>query len=354
MDFYIKQNATLPLLKMQIVKDGRSDYNNFADLIESSTILFTMIDVESGIPKIISKPAGFVSKTFVDPNTPTEYYVYYQFTDKDTNKPGRYEGQFLLKNEQGNLIVPIREALFINIQESFISDDTCCPTPLIDNHVPYGLGREFTVDVRDLNYLINDHIPLAAATPAKTSQYWVDNIWNGNQGNTPQCVGYAWAHFIEDGPILHSGLHPVVSPVAIYNGAQKLDPWANIPHAGSTIRAGAQYLKNIGKISSYLWAYDVNTLIKTVLNVGPVVVGTNWYYNMFFPDKTGRIKLGGYLAGGHAYEIIGVDTKTQLFKIKNSWGNNWGKGGRAFISFTDMATLIRQNGEVCLAVENNF
>ena len=126
MEFFIKKNATLPVLKMQVVKDGRSDYHNFMDLIESSAIIFTMVDVETGIPKITGKAAGFVSKTFVDPNKPTEYYIYYQFKKKDTNKVGRYEGQFMLKNDQGDLIVPIRERLFINIQDSFISDNSCC------------------------------------------------------------------------------------------------------------------------------------------------------------------------------------------------------------------------------------
>ena len=126
MEFFIKKNATLPLLKMQIVKDGRSDYQSFMDLIETSTIVFSMVNTETGIAKITSKSAGFVSKTFNNPNTPTEYYIYYQFTKKDTNKVGRYEAQFLLKNEQGDLIVPIREPLFINVQDSFISDDPCC------------------------------------------------------------------------------------------------------------------------------------------------------------------------------------------------------------------------------------
>jgi hypothetical protein len=32
----------------------------------------------------------------------------------------------MLKNEQGDLIAPIREQLFINVTDSFISDDTCC------------------------------------------------------------------------------------------------------------------------------------------------------------------------------------------------------------------------------------
>jgi hypothetical protein len=126
MEFYIKKGATLPLLKMQIVKDGRSDYHKFMDLIETSTILFSMIDADTGIPKFLSKPAGFVSKNFLNEASPTEYYVYYQFTAKDTNKPGRYEGEFLLRNEQGNLIVPLREKLYITIQDSFISDRACC------------------------------------------------------------------------------------------------------------------------------------------------------------------------------------------------------------------------------------
>jgi Papain family cysteine protease len=223
-----------------------------------------------------------------------------------------------------------------------------------NKNTKFKLGRIHSVDVRDLNYLIVNHLPQAFSVTTKTSQYWQDNIWNGDQGNTPMCVGYAWAHYIEDGPITHSGTHPVVSPVDIYNGAQRLDPWANIPHDGTTVRAGAQYLKNNSKISSYLWAYDVNTLANTVLNVGPVVVGTNWYYNMFFPDRTGRIRVGGYLAGGHAYDINGVDMKAQLFRIKNSWGTSWGQSGHAYISFSDMAYLIKQNGEVCLAVENQF
>jgi len=29
-------------------------------------------------------------------------------------------------NDEGNLILPIREELYINIQESFISETACC------------------------------------------------------------------------------------------------------------------------------------------------------------------------------------------------------------------------------------
>ena len=126
MEFFINQNATLPLLKMQIVKDGRSDYVNFMNLLEISNIFFTMINTANGIPKIVSAPAYIVEKTFAEPGTPTEYYVYFQFTSTQTNTPGRYEGQFLLSSDDGNLILPIREQLYINVQPSFVSSTNCC------------------------------------------------------------------------------------------------------------------------------------------------------------------------------------------------------------------------------------
>jgi hypothetical protein len=126
MEFFINKNATLPVLKMQVVKDGRSDYHSFMNLIEKSGIFFSMVNVETGIPKITSKAAGFVSKVFDDPNTPTEYYIFYKFSKKDTQKTGRYEGQFLLKNDEGDLIIPIREKLYINVNDSLISDENCC------------------------------------------------------------------------------------------------------------------------------------------------------------------------------------------------------------------------------------
>ena len=141
MEFFIKKNATLPLLKLAVVKDGRSDFYNFMKTIELSAIFFSMVDVETGIPKITSRPAGFVEKTNVDPNAEPEYYIYYQFQNRDTNTPGRYEGQFMLRNDDGVLILPIREKLYIDIQESFIADDLpyencyvsefpCCINPL--------------------------------------------------------------------------------------------------------------------------------------------------------------------------------------------------------------------------------
>lgn len=126
MDFYIKKNATLPLLKMQVVQDGRSEYQQFMNSLETATITFTMINSATGIPKIVSKPAYIVELINLDVNALPEYYVYFRFTERDTNQVGNYTGQFLIHNTDGNLILPLREDLNIFIQESFIVQSPCC------------------------------------------------------------------------------------------------------------------------------------------------------------------------------------------------------------------------------------
>lgn len=125
MEFFIKKNATLPILKMQVVKDGRSSYVEFMDMLETSSIFFTMVDVQTGIAKIVSAPCEIVNIQ-LPYGSPPEYYIFYRFKSRDTNTPGRYNGQFLINNEEGSLILPIREELYINVQDSFISNTACC------------------------------------------------------------------------------------------------------------------------------------------------------------------------------------------------------------------------------------
>jgi hypothetical protein len=125
MEFFIKKNATLPVLKMQVVKDGRAGYQQLMETLEVSSIYFSMTDTSNGIPKIIDAPCGIVPLD-LPAGAPPEYYIYFQFTERDTNSPGRYVGEFLIKNDEGNLILPIREEIYINVQDSFSSVNPCC------------------------------------------------------------------------------------------------------------------------------------------------------------------------------------------------------------------------------------
>jgi surface protein len=137
MEFYIRKNATLPILKMKAVNDGRGSYKDFISFLEVSSIYFTMVNIENGIPKVISQPAYLVPIDLPAGSDP-EYYIYYEFKSTDINRKGRYKGEFLLKHDSDNLILPIREELFINILESVIDDPipvyvpTPTPTPRIN------------------------------------------------------------------------------------------------------------------------------------------------------------------------------------------------------------------------------
>lgn len=178
-----------------------------------------------------------------------------------------------------------------------------------------------------------------------------DHSYVANMAVVHNCVGYSWAHWLEDGPVTQKGPPPIVHPDLIYHEAQKVDEWEGEGYEGTSVRAGAKVLQSLGFISEYNWAWDLETLVQSILTVGPVVVGTHWYSDMFYPNTSGVIKVGGELMGGHAYVINGVNKKTKLLRLKNSWGSTWGRRGHGYISFDDMKRLISENGEVCLGVE---
>jgi len=200
----------------------------------------------------------------------------------------------------------------------------------------------------------DDQYPMLAALPPPTGRlirYWNDGGWWGDQFVSPRCVGYAWAHWLEDGPVTHPGPPPTVDPVWIYQEAQRLDEWPGEAYDGTSVRGGAKALRAAGRISEYRWAWDIETLIRAVLDVGPVVVGTLWYSGMFQPDMFDVIRPIGSVVGGHAYVINGVNLKRGLLRMKNSWGRSWGGDGRAMIEIEDFDRLLREDGEACLAIE---
>jgi surface protein len=157
MEFNIKKNGTLPLLKMQVVDDGRGEFDSFMSFIETSSLYFSMMDVETGSYKIHLDPAGFVEKTQIEPNAKTEYYIYYKFPKKYTNKVGRYEGEFVLKNTDGTLILPIREKLYINVGESYGIEDA-------DEFINLSLTAVISTGSTVVNYILTSDKPVKYVT----------------------------------------------------------------------------------------------------------------------------------------------------------------------------------------------
>lgn len=217
-----------------------------------------------------------------------------------------------------------------------------------------GLGRIASPDERDRAYPIR---ALFKAPVTRTFRYWAQNGSWLNQGNTSTCVGHAWAHYTNDSPIAHPDL---INPYAIYREAAQIDQWPGNDNGdlnfGTSVRAGAQALQTRGIIAEYRWAWDVETVVDALLTKGPVVMGTNWYTDMFETDAKGFLHVSGSVEGGHAYVLNGVNRKRGILRIKNSWGRSWGWGsgerrGFAFISIEEMDRLIKENGEACLTLK---
>jgi hypothetical protein len=121
MDFFIRQGASDPILKMRMIDDGKNDKSSFNEMLENSKITFEMVDVVSGTPYILDAACNLTNRTKKFNNINDEYYITYRFTEEQTSEIGKFEGKVTVQFNDGNgnnttkLILPIREKLFINI-----------------------------------------------------------------------------------------------------------------------------------------------------------------------------------------------------------------------------------------------
>jgi len=122
MDFFINRNSTLPLLKLELIRDGRNDYKKFLDMIQNADIKFSMYDAKTGVKRISNKPGKCILKPSTCDDDEEEYFIAYEWKTKDTKKVGTFIGQFTITFlEDGSVLkVPIREELVIMIKDGTI------------------------------------------------------------------------------------------------------------------------------------------------------------------------------------------------------------------------------------------
>jgi hypothetical protein len=121
MEFYIRQGATDPILKLRLIDDGKNDKSSINDLLENADITFDMYEFNTENPILLNETCNITTRTKKFQNTTDEYYITYRFTETQTSEKGRYEGRVTIQflntdqNPTTKLILPIREKLFINI-----------------------------------------------------------------------------------------------------------------------------------------------------------------------------------------------------------------------------------------------
>lgn len=123
-NFFIKQNSTLPSLQMEFIDNGKNDVKLLNTALLSSTIYFTMTNIENGVKHISNAPAEIIPNN--TDGCSEKYIIEYKWKNRDTKSCGLYKGQFKIVFPQdinidntiipeGILIAPISQDLLIHI-----------------------------------------------------------------------------------------------------------------------------------------------------------------------------------------------------------------------------------------------
>lgn len=181
-----------------------------------------------------------------------------------------------------------------------------------------------------------------------------------DQGNVGSCVGNATAGMLGH-VTAHTGNPPEsFSRLFIYGNARGWEPQDD----GCTLRDAIKGVDKYGVPLEALWPYDttkwaiqpptevyeaasyrheikyyrLTTLegMRLCLSEGyPFIFGIS-IFDSFFHPVNGIIPMprrGDSLQGGHALLAVGYDHQRRLLKFRNSWGEDWGQGGYAWLPY---------------------
>lgn len=215
-----------------------------------------------------------------------------------------------------------------------------------------GLGRHIRPDIRNLDYPIHAAPALKAVDALVRPSYkFHGKAWQGDQGNTPHCVAYAFAHLIENGPITHRGKAPIIEPVDIYKGAQANDEWSGTAYDGTSALGACKWLQSQGVIGNYYWGKTLDEVLDA-LAIRPIPFGQSWYSDMYEPNDLGFVTPTGSFEGGHETLLMGYNEDEKYIKAQNSWSKNWGTNGFYYLTFESFEKLLADYGDVVFVEEN--
>jgi len=115
MEFFIKQNSTLPIIRLSITESGRSDFNQIIENIDIYDIKFSLKNKKNNRYVILNGDAYY-----------EDGCLCFQLKEHNTKYVGIYEGYFTIKHHSIPYILPYKKNLTINIIESFTNKKICC------------------------------------------------------------------------------------------------------------------------------------------------------------------------------------------------------------------------------------
>lgn len=222
---------------------------------------------------------------------------------------------------------------------------------------PRKFGWRSEHDERSKNFPIRDVIR-EGIVPVK--KMW-DEGTVLDQGQEGACVGFGWT-----GEYLAQPAAPAKQPsqaagnvfaASVYRDAKKIDEYPGENYDGTSVLAGAKVMMSKGFIKSYRWCFSIADIRDAIIQEGPVVIGIPWKDGMYQTDANGIVKVSGKLVGGHCILLTGYDPamkigsrKHEVFRWRNSWGTGYGVNGSGYIKASDLAKLLKTEGEACVPI----
>lgn len=250
------------------------------------------------------------------------------------------------------------------------------PTRSRTTEAPLLAGRRLTavpdtVDFRDAMFT-----PTLVEVPVERPlELYLDTMNEGlkilDQGQEGACTGFALAaianYLLWTGQRFRGERDPDrTSPWMLYRMAQRYDEWPGEGYSGSSARGAMKAWHKHGVCSDEHWCqgddsdqnpqlwprrwqdavrrplgayYRVNhkdfvAMHSAISEVG-ILYATGTVHTGWNPSavRDGHIDYEDDATGGHAFAIVGYDQDG--FWIQNSWGQSWGKGGCARLTYDD-------------------
>lgn len=214
------------------------------------------------------------------------------------------------------------------------------------------LGRHVEHDPRSREFAFGAVLPMGALLDVHHQRFGGPL----NQGNLGSCTGNAVAGACNTLPLHTVPSHLLRQSHAknIYSIATHIDEFQGAwppEDTGSSGLAAAKAAAQLGLISEYRHAFSVEEAV-SALQLGPVITGVPWFEGFDHPDADGYVEISGQVRGGHEFEILGFEWRLtfddSLVAAENSWGMEWGHGGRFWFTVSTWRKLLEQDGDVTI------
>jgi hypothetical protein len=244
----------------------------------------------------------------------------------------------------------------------------------------YGLGRHVNHDPRSRRFPFR-----SAPLDLSVTVFHQRHIPIFDQGNLGSCTGNAALGILATGPYwdaepdswhVNGPLSNVTripwnedGAVHLYSAFTAADdyPGTYPPNdTGSDGLTAAKVLTGLGIVPGYQHTFSLTDAL-TALQHFPLLVGTEWLDNMFYPDAYGRIKATGPVDGGHEWIVdefvpagrlpyagpFPLNAKQDFIGGTTSWGTSFGLDGRFYLSVADFGKLLKADGDVIVLIPPN-